>query len=127
MRVHAVEICYLRETCGVSRWDGVSNKSVYERCCMRGRGSGVGCDVMERVKRTTVRWFGHIDRLENEDFVKMYLSSVEHPNRRGRPLGRWEDRVKKYVSERGVRGYGVGKEGMYGLGEVEVHLLWPPP
>ncbi len=31
----------------------------------------------------------------------MYLNSVEGPNRRGRPLGSWEDRVKEYVSERG--------------------------
>ncbi len=30
------------------------------------------------------------------------LSSVEGYNRRGRPLGRWEDWVKEYVSERGV-------------------------
>ncbi len=38
---------------------------------------------------------------KNEDFVKkVYLSCVEGPNRRGRPLGRWEDRVKEYVSER---------------------------
>ncbi len=37
----------------------------------------------------------------------MYRSSVEGPNRRGRPLGRWEDRVKEYVSERGVRGNGL--------------------
>ncbi len=29
---------------------------------------------------------------------------MEGPNRKGRPLGRWEDRVKEYVSERGVRG-----------------------
>ncbi len=28
-------------------------------------------------------------------------SSVEDPKRRGRPLGRWEDRVKGYMSERG--------------------------
>ncbi len=34
----------------------------------------------------------------------MYLSSVEGTNRRGRPLGRWEDKVKEYVSEREVRG-----------------------
>ncbi len=27
----------------------------------------------------------------------MYLSSVEGPNRRGRPLGRWEDIVKEYL------------------------------
>ncbi len=34
-------------------------------------------------------------------------NSVEGPNRRGRPLGRWENRVKEYVSERGVRGSGL--------------------
>ncbi len=45
--------------------------------------------------------------MENEEFVKVYLSSVEGPNRRERPLGRWEDRVKKYVNERGVRGNGL--------------------
>ncbi len=46
----------------------------------------------------------------------MYRSSVEGPNRRGRPLGRWEDKVKEYMSEREVRGkwIGVGKEGVYG-------------
>ncbi len=51
---------------------------------------------MEWVKRSTLRWFGHIERMENEEFVKkVYWSSVEGPNRRGRPLGRWEDRVKE--------------------------------
>ncbi len=40
----------------------------------------------------------------NEEPVKkVYLGSVEGTNRRGRPLGRWEDRVKEYMSERGVR------------------------
>ncbi len=44
----------------------------------------------------------------NEDFVKtVYLGSVEGMNGRGRLLGRWEDRVKAYVSERGVRGNGL--------------------
>ncbi len=37
----------------------------------------------------------------------MYLSSVEGPDRRARPLGRWEDKVKKYVSERRARGNGL--------------------
>ncbi len=32
-----------------------------------------------------------------EEVVKVYLSSAEGTNRRGRPLGRWEDRVKEYV------------------------------
>ncbi len=45
--------------------------------------------------------------MENEEFVKVYLSSVEGTNRRGRPLGRWEDRVREYVSEREVSGNGL--------------------
>ncbi len=48
------------------------------------------------------------ERNGNEEFVKkVHLSSVEGPNRRGRPLVRWEDRVKKYVSEREMRGNGL--------------------
>ncbi len=103
-RVRAVEMSYLR-VCGMSRWDGLNNESVYERCGMRGRGSGVECGVVEWVKRSTLRWFGHTERMGNEEFPKkVYLSSVEGTNRKGRPLVRWEDRVREYVNERGVRG-----------------------
>ncbi len=63
--------------------------SVYERCGMRGRGSRVECGVVEWVKRNTLRWFGHNERMGNEEFVKkVYLSYVEGTNRRGRPLVR---------------------------------------
>ncbi len=51
--------------------------------------------VVVWVKRSTLRWFGHIERMENEEFVKVSLSRVEGTNRKGRPLGRWEDRVKE--------------------------------
>ncbi len=65
----------------------------------------MGWSVVEWVKRSTLRWFGHIERMGNEEFVKkVYLNSVEGTNRRGRPLVRWEDRVREYVNERGVRG-----------------------
>ncbi len=100
-RVRAAEMSYLRGACGVSRWDGLSN----ERCAMRGHGSGLGCGVVEWVKRSTLILFGHIERMGKEEFVKkVYLCSAEGTNRRGRLLGRWKDRVKEYVSERGVRG-----------------------
>ncbi len=88
---------------------------MYERCGIRKRGRGVGCSVVEWVKR---RWFGHSERMENEEFVKkVYLSSVEGPNRRGRPLGRWEDKMKEYMSDRGARGNGwSGQEGSVWIG-----------
>ncbi len=60
------------------------------------------------MKRSTLRWFGHDERMENEEFVKkLYLSSDEGSSRRGKPLGRWEDRVKEYLSERGMRENGL--------------------
>ncbi len=34
-RVPAMEMSYLSRACGVTRWEGESNESVYERCCMR--------------------------------------------------------------------------------------------
>ncbi len=49
-RVRAVEMSYPRGACGVNRWDGESNESVYERCGMRGRGSGLACGDVEWVK-----------------------------------------------------------------------------
>ncbi len=68
---------------------------MYERCGMRGCGSGVECGVVEWVKRSILRWFGHIERMGNEEFLKVYLSSVEGSNRWGRPLARWDDRVRE--------------------------------
>ncbi len=55
----------------------------------------------DALKRNTLRWFGHTERMNNEKFVKkVYESEIEGPGRRGRPLGRWKDRVMEYISER---------------------------
>ncbi len=53
--MRAVEMSYLGGACGVSRLDGLRNESVYERCGTSGRGSGVGCGVVEWVKKSTLR------------------------------------------------------------------------
>lgn len=88
-RIRAVEMSYLRSACGVTRWDGLSNECVYERCGMSPCGNRALCGVVEWVKRSTLRWFGHIERMKNEEFVKkVYISELESANRRGRPLER---------------------------------------
>ncbi len=69
-RVQAVEMSYLRGTCGVTMWDGESNESVYKRCGMGSQVNGVNCGVVEWVKRNTLRWFGHVERMGIEEFVK---------------------------------------------------------
>ncbi len=97
LRVCTVEMSYLRGACGVTRWDGESN----ERCGMGSHADGVNCRVVEWVKRNTLRWFGHIERMGSEEFMKkMYVSESVGPSSRGRPPGRWRDRVKEYMFER---------------------------
>ncbi len=65
----------------------------------------VNCGVVEWVKRSLLRWFGHIERMGSEEFVKKVCESVG-PDSRGRPLGRWKDRLKEYICETGAsRGF----------------------
>ncbi len=49
-------------------------------------------------EKNTLRWLGHIERMESEEFVNVYVSESVSPNSRGR----WRDRVKEYMCERGA-------------------------
>ena len=102
LRVSAVEMSYLRGACGVTRWEDESNESVHERSGMGPFTNRVKCGVVEWMKQSSLRWFGHIGRKKIEEFVKkVYVSEIECPWSRERPVVRWKDRVKKYVCERG--------------------------
>ncbi len=52
------------------------------------------------VKRNPLKWFGHVERMVSEEFVKVHKCELKDPNRRGRPLGRWKDKVEEYLGER---------------------------
>ncbi len=94
-----MEMSYLKGTCGVTRWEGESNESVYERCSMSACANGVNCGVG---KDNTLQWFGHVEKIVSGEFVKMYDRVLKSPNRRGRPPGRWKDKVKESLGERGT-------------------------
>ncbi len=54
--------------------------------------------MVEWVRRNTLRWSGHVERMKHDELVKkVYVSEVKVHNRRGRPLGRWVNGVKEYV------------------------------
>ncbi len=64
---------------------------------------GVNCGVLEWVKGNTLRCFGHIKRMESEEFMKkVYMSESVGPNSRGRSPWGWRDRVKECMCERGA-------------------------
>ncbi len=82
-RIRAVEISYMRGSCGVSRWDRESNEDTYGRFGMSESAVEMDCGVVEWVKRSTLRWYGHVMRMNECDFTKrVYESTIE---RRGRP------------------------------------------
>ncbi len=101
-RVQAAEMSYLRSACGVNRMDGMSNESIYERFGMCHVGVGKKCGVVEKVTRQMLKWFGHVERMEEGKMTKrVYVSEIEGGNVRGRHPVEWRDRVQEYVRERG--------------------------
>ena len=65
-----MKMSYLRGACNVTRWEGDSNESVYKRCGMGPCVNGVKCGIVECVKRKTLRWCGHIKKMNSEEFMK---------------------------------------------------------
>ncbi len=63
-KIQAVEISYLRGGCGVNRMDGESNENVYRKFGMSSRGEGMSCGGVEMLKRSTLRWFGHLEWMD---------------------------------------------------------------
>ncbi len=61
---------YISGACSVSGWDGESNENMYERFGMSVTAKGVECGVVEWVKRGALRWFGHVMRMKENEFVK---------------------------------------------------------
>ncbi len=120
--MQAVEMSYLRNACGVSKMDGMSNESVYKHFGMCHVGEGKKCGVVEEVKRQTLKWFGHMEQMEDCKMTKtLYVSEIEGGNVRGRPTVKWRDRVQEYVKERGK---GFLKNLEQAMGEYQDSERW---
>ncbi len=69
-QIQAIEMMCLKGACGVSRWDGKSNDSVHNRFGMgMTAGEGVDCGVVEWVMYGTQRWFRHMTKMNEDNFV----------------------------------------------------------
>jgi len=68
--------------------------------------------ITETVRLNRLRWFGHVQRMEENRISKRVLYVNLGTRLRGRPRNRWQDEVredggivagKKYVTERNCR------------------------
>ena len=94
-RLDVFEMRCLRSMVGVTLMDRVRNEEVRER-------AGVSVPLSARVDRMTLRWFGHMERMEEGRIVKRVMNAeAEGIRDRGRPRFRWMDSVKRAVEVRG--------------------------
>ena len=93
-RLNVFEMKCLRSMAGVSRLDKVRNELVRER-------TGVRKELAARVDMNVLRWFGHVERMEDERLLKRVMNArVDGRGARGRPRFGWMAGVKKALSDR---------------------------
>lgn len=62
------------------------------------------CNITKKIKEARLRWFGHVERREEDNPVKRVTKEeVAGKRGRGRPKKRWSDCVKEDMKEAGVR------------------------
>ena len=93
-KLNVFEMRCLRSMCGVSRLDRLRNEIVRER-------TGVRKELADRVDVNVLRWFGHVERMDDERLLKKVVNArVEGRGARGRPRFGWMEGVKKALKDR---------------------------
>ena len=91
-KLNVFEMKCLRSMTCVSRLDRVRNEVVRAR-------TGVRREF--RVDVNVLRWFGHVERMDNERLLKKVMNAkVDGRSARGRPRFGWMDGVKRALNDR---------------------------
>ena len=95
-KLNVFEMKCLRSMAGVTRFDRLRNEEV------RGR-TGVRKELADRVDMNVLRWFGHVERMDNERLLKRVMNAeVDGQRTRGRPRAGWMDGVKKALNKKSM-------------------------
>ena len=95
-KLNVFEMKCLRSMTGVTRMDRIRNEVVRQR-------TGVEVDLASRVDMNVLRWFGHVERMEDERMLKKVINArVNGVGARGRPRLGWMDGVRKALQDRGM-------------------------
>ena len=95
-KVQAVQMDNLRSVLGVRRIDKIRNEFIRSTC-------GVQKGINERINESMLRWFGHVERMDDSRMVKrMYKSECIGKRPPGRAKRRWIDSVEECLVEKNV-------------------------
>ncbi len=91
-----MEMRCLKNMCGVIRMARVRNDEVRRR-------TGVVRELAERAEQGVLRWYGHVEKMEEERLVKKITrSDVRGVRSRGRHQLGWLDSGKRALGARGM-------------------------
>ncbi len=86
-RIQAVKMSYLRGGCCLNSMDGERNETVYGKFSISFKSEGMSCGVVEVVKCSNFRGFGHMERMGGDELTKkIHKSGIDAVGVRGRPL-----------------------------------------
>ena len=92
-KLNVYEMKCLRSMTGVSWLNRVRNEVVRAR-------TGVRRELAARVDMNVLRWFGHVERMDDERLLKKVMNvKVDGRSARGRPRFGWMDGVKRALNE----------------------------
>ena len=99
-KLNVFEMKCQRGMTGVSQLDRVRNEVVRAR-------TGVRRGLAARVDMNVSKWFGHVERMDNERLLKKVMNAkVDGRSAGGRPRLGWMDVVKRALNNRRMDGEG---------------------
>ena len=93
-RIRAVQMDNVRDLLGIRRMDEIPNSRIRQL-------SGVAKRVEEKIYEDVLRWFEHVERMENNRIAKRgYVGECAGSRPVGRPRKRWIYTVKDCLKKR---------------------------
>ena len=95
-RLTAIEMDYLRRSTRRSRIERIRNEEIRKEMSAKET-------VVERVEKRSLKWFGHMLRMDDERWPKRIFNwKPPGRNRRGRPRKSWNEAIRQAMRERNL-------------------------